>query len=154
MSKQNLYIVGVGITHFAKHPDKTVKDLVREAVEGALQDAGCGRELIQAAYFATAGQGVIEGQHMVAGEVALKAMGITGIPVTPVRGGYFDSPGTPPPRMVWKSRTREETSRMPTAMAPAILWAEVVLPAADGPVSMTMRWPAASTSSAMLSIWS
>ena len=29
-----------------------------------------------------------------------------------------------------------------------------LLPAADGPVSMTMRCPAASTSSAMLSIWS
>ncbi|MFR1267102.1 MAG: hypothetical protein ACLSCW_06825 [Gemmiger formicilis] len=40
------------------------------------------------------------------------------------------------------------------AIASAILCADVVLPAADGPVSMTMRCPAASTSSAMLSIWS
>jgi len=91
MSKQNLYIVGVGITHFTKHPDKSVKDLVRAAVEEALADAGCGRELIQAAYFATAGQGVIEGQQMVAGEVALKAMGITGIPVTNVENACASS---------------------------------------------------------------
>lgn len=39
------------------------------------------------------------------------------------------------------------------AMASAILWAEVVLPAADGPVSITICRPLDSTSSAMDSIW-
>ncbi len=52
--------------------------LVSDAVTQALADAGCDATDLQAAYFATAGQGSIEGQYMVAGQVALKAMGIAG----------------------------------------------------------------------------
>lgn len=91
MSHQNIHIAGVGITRFDKQPDKSVKDLVREAVTEALQDAGCEAHDLQAAYFATAGQGAIEGQHMVAGEIALKAIGITGIPVTNVENACASS---------------------------------------------------------------
>jgi acetyl-CoA acyltransferase len=86
-----VHIVGVGITRFDKQPDLSVKDLVRIAVEDALADAGCDASLIDAAYFATAGQGAIEGQHMVPGEIALKAMGITGIPVTNVENACASS---------------------------------------------------------------
>lgn len=78
----SVQIAGIGITPFGKQPDLSVKDLVRIAVQEALADAGCDASDIDAAYFATAGQGVMEGQHMVAGQVALKAMGIGGIPVS------------------------------------------------------------------------
>lgn len=91
MTKQNIYIVGVGMTRFGKQLERSVKDLVREAVTNALQDAGCSPKQIQSAYFATAGQGVIEGQSMVAGPIALKAMGITGIPVTNVENACASS---------------------------------------------------------------
>ncbi|WAG81571.1 thiolase family protein [Metapseudomonas furukawaii] len=91
MSYPPLHIAGVGITPFGKQPDRSVKDLVREAVTAALQDAGCEARDVQAIYFATAGQGAIEGQHMVAGEIALKAMGITGIPVTNVENACASS---------------------------------------------------------------
>lgn len=84
-------IAGVGITRFAKQPELSVKDLVREAVTEALADAGCDPRWIDAAYFATAGQGAIEGQHMVSGEIALKAMGLTGIPVTNVENACASS---------------------------------------------------------------
>lgn len=77
-----VYVVGIGITPFGKHPHLSVKNLVRSAVQEALADAGCEAADIDSAYFATAGQGVMEGQHMVAGQVALKAMGIGGIPVS------------------------------------------------------------------------
>ena len=77
-----VHIVGVGITPFGKQLSVSVKDLVRTAVQEALANAGCDASDIDAAYFATAGQGVMEGQHMVAGQVALKAMGISGIPVS------------------------------------------------------------------------
>ena len=77
-----VHIAGVGITPFGKQPELSVKDLVRAAVQEALADAGCDADDIDAAYFATAGQGVMEGQHMVAGQVALKAMGMGGIAVS------------------------------------------------------------------------
>ena len=84
MTMDKTYIAGVGITPFAKQRERSVKDLVREAVEVALKDAGCDAGAVQAAYFATAGQGAIEGQFMVSGQIALGAMGIMGIPVTNV----------------------------------------------------------------------
>jgi acetyl-CoA acetyltransferase len=91
MTTPPVHIAGVGITPFGKQPEKSVKDLVSEAVRAALADAGCEARDIQAAYFATAGQGAIEGQYMVAGEIALKAMGITGIPVTNVENACASS---------------------------------------------------------------
>lgn len=84
MIAQDVYIVGTGITQFGKQPERSVKDLVRDAVEAAMADADCEREQIRAAYFATAGQGAIEGQHMVAGQIALKAIGFGGIPIANV----------------------------------------------------------------------
>lgn len=91
MSTNRTYIVGVGITHFSKQLETSVKDLVREAVNGALKDAGCDADMLQGAYFATAGQGAIEGQYMVAGQIALGAMGITGIPVVNVENACASS---------------------------------------------------------------
>ncbi|MBH1966294.1 MAG: thiolase family protein [Comamonadaceae bacterium] len=88
---QNIYVAGIGITNFGKQLDKSVKDLVSQAVTSALKDAGCEPSQIQAAYFGTAGQGHLEGQTMVPGEVALRAMGISGIPVTNVENACATS---------------------------------------------------------------
>jgi acetyl-CoA acetyltransferase len=79
-----VYIAGVGMTPFGRHLDRSVKDLTRAAVEGALADAGCERPALQAAYFANATQGHFEGQNYVRGEIALRAMGIGSIPVVNV----------------------------------------------------------------------
>lgn len=80
----NIYIVGVGMTPCGKFLEKSVKDLTREAVVAALSDASLDRDAIQVAYFANAGQSAIEGQFMVGGQIALRDMGIGGIPVTNV----------------------------------------------------------------------
>lgn len=73
MNTRNIHVAGVGITNFGKQLDTSVKDLVRQAVTAALQDAGCEISQLQAAYFGTAGQGYLENQTMVAGEIALRA---------------------------------------------------------------------------------
>lgn len=80
----NVYVVGVGMTPFGKLLDLSVKALTRRAVEEALADAGTAIQDLQAAYFANASQGHMEGQHMIRGQVALRAMGIGGIPVVNV----------------------------------------------------------------------
>lgn len=80
----NIYVAGVGMTAFGKHPSSSVKDLTRMAVTSALADAGCDMYQVQAAYFANATQGHMEGQHMIRGQLALRAMGIQGIPVVNV----------------------------------------------------------------------
>lgn len=78
------YVVGVGMTPFGKHLDKSIKQLTREAVTQALTDAGCAPSQLQMAFFANAAQGHMDGQDMVRGQVALRAMGLEGLPVVNV----------------------------------------------------------------------
>ncbi len=84
MNMQPIYVLGVGMTPFGRLLDLDVKQLTRAAVDEALCDAGVAASDIQAAYFSNATQGHMEGQHMVRGEIALRSMGIGGIPVVNV----------------------------------------------------------------------
>jgi acetyl-CoA acetyltransferase len=79
-----VYIVGVGMTPFGKFLDRTIKDLAQAAVRGACTDAGCASSDLQAAFFGNSTQGHMEGQDMIRGEIALRAMGIQGVPVVNV----------------------------------------------------------------------
>ena len=79
-----IFVVGVGMTPFGRHPGLDVKALTRAALDAAITDAGLEAAVIEAAFFANATQGHMEGQHMVRGEVALRSMGIGGIPVVNV----------------------------------------------------------------------
>ena len=79
-----IYVVGTGMTDFGRHLDIDMKTLVRRAVEAAIADAGVQPSALQAAFFANASQGHMEGQHMIRGQVALRSMGIAGIPVVNV----------------------------------------------------------------------
>jgi acetyl-CoA acyltransferase len=80
----DVYLVGVGMTPFGKFLDRTVKDLTLEAVTGALSDSGAGKTDIEAAFFANTSQSPMEGQFMVGGEIALRAMGFAEIPISNV----------------------------------------------------------------------
>ena len=81
---EDIYVIGVGMTPFGKLQDLSVKELTRQAVAGALQDAGCGVRDLDGAFFANAVQGHMEGQHIIRGQIALRGMGIQGIPVVNV----------------------------------------------------------------------
>jgi acetyl-CoA acetyltransferase len=74
-------IIGAGMTRFAKHMDRSMKDLAREAVEGALQSAGVEKNALEAVAVGNAMAGLITGQECVRGQVVLREMGIGGIPV-------------------------------------------------------------------------
>jgi len=76
-----VYVAGIGMTPLGKHLDKSVKQLTATAVELALQDAGIGKDAIEAAWFCNTRQGVLEGQHGVRGQASLRAMGFEGIPI-------------------------------------------------------------------------
>jgi acetyl-CoA acyltransferase len=79
-----VWIVGVGMTPFGVRPDASVKDLTQQAVSQALADAGIQRGDVQAAYFGSTCQGVLEGQIVVAGQIALRSMGFERIPMVNV----------------------------------------------------------------------
>jgi len=77
----DIYVAGVSMTHFGKHLDRSLKDLTGEALALVLEDAGCEKHQLEAAFFGNCVQGHMEGQDMIRGEVALRAFGIEGIPV-------------------------------------------------------------------------
>ncbi len=88
---EDIYIVGVSMTPFGRHMDKSVKQLTAWAVEDALKDAACDRKWIRAAFFGNTAQGHFDGQHMIRGQVALLPIGLGGIPIYNVEGACASS---------------------------------------------------------------
>ncbi len=79
-----VYVIGVGMTKFTKHLDRSIKSLTREAVGAALKDGGISKEFLEAAWFSNSGWGYYTGQHSIRGQVALRPCGIEQIPITNV----------------------------------------------------------------------
>ncbi|MBL7492443.1 thiolase family protein [Frankia sp. AgB1.9] len=74
MASDDVWILGISMTKFGKHPDKDVIDLAAEATMGALADAGVTmREMGVMAFGSLLGR--------VAGQSLQKQIGQTGIPV-------------------------------------------------------------------------
>lgn len=74
-------VIGAGMTKFGKFLDRSMKDLAAEAVNGALSSAGIDKKKLQVAVVGNATAGLITGQEMIRGQVALRDMGIGGIPI-------------------------------------------------------------------------
>ncbi len=81
---ERVYVVGVSMTPFGKFFDKSVRDLTREAVTDALRDANCAVHRVDAAFFANAAQGAMDGQHSIRGELALRDFEFDNIPIVNV----------------------------------------------------------------------
>jgi acetyl-CoA acyltransferase len=77
-------IAGAAMTQFGKFPDSTIRSLAEEAVAGALRDAGIGPEAVEMVFFSNATAGVLTGQEMIRGQVALRHTGLLGIPIVNV----------------------------------------------------------------------
>ncbi len=76
---REVVIAGVGLHPFGRFPEKSVHDLAREAVVQALADSGIKFKDIQVAYF-----GHVYRDGATPGEMTLRQMGLTGIPVVNV----------------------------------------------------------------------
>ena len=74
-------LVGAGMTRFAKHLDRSMKDLARESIETALRSANVDQNALEAVTVGNAMAGLITGQECIRGQVVLREMGIGGIPV-------------------------------------------------------------------------
>lgn len=79
-----IFVAGVSMTHFGKHVDLSVKDLTRMAVLDALKDAGGSLSDVDVAFFGNVTQGPLEGQTSIPGQIALRSMGFTNIPMVNV----------------------------------------------------------------------
>ncbi|HEY4409085.1 MAG TPA: thiolase family protein [Acidimicrobiia bacterium] len=84
-------IVGAGTTHFGRHPDGDMRSLAEAATRAALDDAGLSPADVQMVVFGNAVDGVLHGQEMVRGEVALRHAGFRGVPILNVENACASS---------------------------------------------------------------
>lgn len=78
---RDVFVIGIGHTAFGKFLERNIKSLAEEAVSLALKDAQIEKEDLGSAFFGNAMQGLVTGQEMVRGQVALRYSGIDGIPI-------------------------------------------------------------------------
>jgi acetyl-CoA acyltransferase len=81
---RDVYVVGAHTIKFGKYLERSIKDLTAEAVLGVLKDAGLDKRDLQSAWFANSGWGDSGYQHCIRGQVALRPLGITSLPITNV----------------------------------------------------------------------
>lgn len=74
-------VVGVGMTRFGKQPEKSLKQLAREAARAALDDAGMTEQSIEAVFVSNSMAGSLWGQQNIRGQVFLAGTGLDGIPI-------------------------------------------------------------------------
>ncbi|BAL24243.1 thiolase family protein [Azoarcus sp. KH32C] len=77
----NIYIAGIAMTVFGRHLERTLEDLAREALQGALKDAGCAADDLGIAFYAGMTNGPLQGQIAIPGQVVLSKIGIASIPI-------------------------------------------------------------------------
>jgi acetyl-CoA acetyltransferase len=80
----DVVITGAAMTRFGKFGDATVRSLAEEAVSGALADAGLSASDVGMVFFSNAVAGVMTGQEMIRGQVALRHTGLLGTPIVNV----------------------------------------------------------------------
>ena len=77
----NIYVAGIAMTVFGRHPERSLHDLAGEALQGALKDAGCRASDIGVAYYTGMTNGFLQGQLSIPGQVIFSKIGIEGVPV-------------------------------------------------------------------------
>ncbi len=81
---RGVYVIGVDTTKFGRFLELSVKDLAQQSTAACLRDAGLNKEDLQAIWFSNSSWGFGTGQDCIRGQVALRPMGIEGIPITNV----------------------------------------------------------------------
>ena len=58
----DIYVAGIAMTVFGRHPERSLHDLAGEALGGALKDAGCAASDLGVAYYSGMTNGPLQGQ--------------------------------------------------------------------------------------------
>src|SRR5437899_4836697 len=84
-------VLGTAMTRFGRHADADLRSLAEEATAATLRDAGLTPESIQMVVFGNATDGIVHGQEMIRGEVALRHAGFRGVPMLNVENACASS---------------------------------------------------------------
>src|ERR671918_1819654 len=81
---RDVFVAGAAMTRFGKYMDSTIRSLAEEATRDALTDADAEPADVGMAFFSNAIAGILTGQEMIRGQVALRHTGLLGIPIVNV----------------------------------------------------------------------
>ncbi len=81
---REVIVAGIGMTPFGKFPGQTLRQLATRAAQAALEDAGLSAARVEYVFFGNAMQGLLTGQEMIRGQVALSGSGLDGVPMVNV----------------------------------------------------------------------
>ena len=81
---RDTYVLGVSMTRFGKHIEKSLTDLSYEPIWEAIKEAKIDPKDIGITFVGNAYAGLITGQESVRGQVIMREAGITGIPIVNV----------------------------------------------------------------------
>jgi acetyl-CoA acetyltransferase len=81
---REVWIRGAATTPFGKHVERSARDLVEQAVAGALRDADLQASDVQFAYVANALDGATGGQVCLRAQTVLRRTGLMGVPMVAV----------------------------------------------------------------------
>src|SRR5215472_7405687 len=88
---REVWIRGAAMTRFGKHVGRAPRELVEEAVAGALADAGMQPADVQGAFVGNAAAGMLGGQESIRGQVVLRNTGLLGAPIVNVENADASS---------------------------------------------------------------
>jgi acetyl-CoA acetyltransferase len=98
---RDVWIRGAAMTRFGKHVDRTARDLVEEAVTGALSDAELQVADVQFVFVGNALAGAIGGQECMRAQTVLRRTGLMGVPMTAVENA--DCSGSTALHLAWQA---------------------------------------------------
>src|SRR5215831_18895272 len=98
---RDVWIRGAAMTRFGKHVDRTARDLVEEAVTGALSDAELEVGDVQFVFVGNALAGAIGGQECMRAQTVLRRTGLMGVPMTAVENA--DCSGSTALHLAWQA---------------------------------------------------
>jgi acetyl-CoA acetyltransferase len=84
-------VLGAAMTPFGRHADADLRSLAEQATAAVLADGGLTPADVGMVVFGNATDGVIHGQEMIRGEVALRHAGFRGIPILNVENACASS---------------------------------------------------------------
>lgn len=84
-------IAGAGMTHFGKHMDATIRSLTNDALNQAMADANITADHVETIFFGNAAAGLLTGQEMIPGQVALRETALMGKPIINVENACASS---------------------------------------------------------------
>src|SRR5215470_12696089 len=88
---RGVVIRGAAMTPFGKHPERSGRNLVEEALSAALADAGLQAADVQAAYVGNAAAGLMSGQESIRAQVVLRRTPLMGVPMVNVENACASS---------------------------------------------------------------